>query len=81
MVGRIDAGTEKSKVSTTPGAAGLHTEAWGTAAPVGSSRYPRPRGHDGGSVGSRSHLRGRPATGTVRLSARSQRLGRSKTRP
>lgn len=35
MVGRTDAGTEKSKVSTAPRAAGLHTEAWGQQRPLG----------------------------------------------
>jgi len=42
---------------------------------------PRSGGANGGSVGSRTDFRGRPPAGTIRLSGRPQRVGRSATRP
>ena len=53
---------------------------WETAS-VRSTRYPRPDSGNGRSSGARTHIRSRPAAGTVRLSERPQRTGRSKTRP
>src|SRR5713226_1313909 len=40
---------------------------------VRSARYPGQDSGNGGSFGTRTHLRGRPATGTVRLSPEPQR--------
>ena len=72
---------KKPNLSTTSCAAGVHTQAgWETAA-VRSARYPGSGSGNGGSSGSRTYIRGRSAAGTVRLSARPQRTGRSKTRP
>src|SRR5216683_698592 len=51
----------------------------GGAAGVRSARYPGSDGGNGGSFGSRTHLRGRSSAGTVRLSARPQRVGRSES--
>jgi hypothetical protein len=81
MVGRTGARTEEPNLSTTSCPTGVHTEArWETAA-VRSARYPRPGSGNGSSFGARTHIRGRPAAGTVRLSERLQRTGRSKTCP
>src|ERR1035437_8807863 len=78
MVGRTGARAEESNLSTTARAAGVHTEAGREAAAVGSARHPGSDGGNGGSFGSRT-LRGRSAAGTVRLSARPQRVGRRQT--
>ena len=51
------------------------------AAAVRDTRYPGSGSGNGGSFGSRTHIRGRSAAGAVRLSARPQRIGRSATRP
>src|SRR5712692_106560 len=69
MVGRTGARAEKSNVSTTARAAGLHTEAGREAAAVRNTRHPGPDGRNGSSFGSRTYLRGRSAAGTVRLPA------------
>src|SRR6266699_581407 len=81
MVGRTGARAEKSNVSTTARAAGLHTEAGREAAAVRNTRHPGPDGGNGSSFGSRTYLRGRSAAGTVRLPARPQCTGRGETRP
>src|ERR1700736_3748446 len=54
-------------------------EARREAAAVRSARYPGSDGGNGGSFGSRTYFRGRSAAGTVRLSARPQRVGRRQT--
>src|SRR5580693_7219567 len=81
MVGRTGARAEESKLSTTVRAAGVHTEAGREAAAVRSTRYPGPDGGNGSSCGPRTYFRGRSAAGTVRLSARPQRVGRGETSP
>src|ERR1700737_3825036 len=81
MVGRTGARAEESNVSTTARAAGVHTEAGREAAAVRSARYPGSDGGNGGSFGSRTYFRGRSAAGTVRLSARPQRVGRGESGP
>ena len=53
----------------------------GEAAAVRSARYPGSDGGNGGSFGSRTDFRGRSAAGTVRLSARPQRVGRGESSP
>jgi hypothetical protein len=53
----------------------------GETAAVRGARYPRPGSGNGGGSRTRTYIRGRPAVGTVRLSARPQRTGRCKTRP
>src|SRR4029077_19075239 len=59
----------------------IYTETgWETAA-VRGTRYPRPGGGNGGTPGARTYFRSRPAAGTVCLSERPQRTGRSPTRP
>src|SRR6266699_3486228 len=54
MVGRTGARAEKSNVSTTARAAGLHTEAGREAAAVRNTRHPGPDGGNGSSFGSRT---------------------------
>src|SRR5215467_14342162 len=81
MVGRTGAKAEKPNLSTTPGTAGIHTQAGRETAAARGARYPRQDSGNGSSFGNRTHLRGRSATRTVCLSARSQRTGRGKTRP
>ena len=53
----------------------------GKQRPLGIPDDPGSGSANGGSAGARTYLRGRPAAGAVRLSARPQRTGRSKTRP
>ena len=53
----------------------------GKQRPLGVPRYPRSGSGNGGSFGSRTYFRVRSAAGTVRLSARPQRTGRSTARP
>src|SRR5436190_6698 len=79
MAGRTDARAEKSNLSNSARAAGTHTEAGREAAALRSACHPGPDGGNGGSFGSRTNLRGRSAAGTVRLSARPQRVGRGQT--
>src|SRR5579864_9725705 len=80
MVGRTGARAEESNLSTTTRAAGVYTEAGREdAAAVRSARYPGPDSGNGGSFGTRTYFRGRPATGTVRLSAGPQRVGRGES--
>src|SRR5216684_4646798 len=81
MVGRTGARAEKSNLSTTARAAGVHTQTGRETAAVRGTRYPRSGSGNGGSFGSRTHIRVRSAAGTVRLSARPQRTGRSTARP
>ena len=82
MVGRTGARAEKSKLSTTARAAGVHTEAGREeAAAVRSARDPGSGSGNGSSFGSRTYFRDRSAAGTVRLSARPQRVGRGESSP
>ena len=81
VAGRTDGGTQEEDVSSAAGPAGVHPQAGREAAAVGHSDDPRSRGADGGRVGSRADLRGRPATGAVRLPAGPQRLGRRSAGP
>src|SRR5258705_10594865 len=57
------------------------TQAGRQAETVRSARDQRSRSTDGGSLGARTDLRGRPAAGTVRLSGRRQRVGRREACP
>jgi hypothetical protein len=57
MVGRTGARAEKSNLSTTARAAGLHTQAGWEAATVRNTRYPGPDGGNGGSAGTRTYPR------------------------
>src|ERR1700693_2996201 len=79
MVGRTGARAEESNLSTVTRTACLYTQAGREAAAVRSTRHPGSDGGNGGSFGPRTYLRGRPAAGTVRLSARPQRVGRRET--
>src|SRR6266481_2932021 len=81
VVGRTDARAEKKNVSTAARAAGVYTQAGRQAETVRSARDQRSRSTDGGSLGARTDLRGRPAAGTVRLSGRPQRVGRREACP
>ena len=69
VAGRTGGRTEESNVSTAAGAAGVDPQAGWQAAAVRNSDDPGSGGADGGGAGSRTDLRGRPAAGTVRLSA------------
>src|SRR5215471_6552630 len=81
LAGRTGARAEKPNLSTTSCAANIHTEAGRETAAARSARDPGSDSGDGSSSGSRTHIRSRPAAGTVRLSARPQRTGRSKACP
>src|SRR5215471_10855540 len=81
LVGRTGARAEKPNLSTSSCAAGVYTEAGREAAALRCTRYSRSSSGNGSGSGSRTNLRGRSATRTVRLSARSQRLGCGEPRP
>src|SRR5947208_1754364 len=58
------------------GAASLDSEGRRQEATARDTHHPRPRGADGDVAGPRTHLRDRPRAGAIRLSGRTQRVGR-----
>jgi len=81
VVGRTGARAEKSNLSTTSCAAGLHTQAGWEAETVRHTDNPGSGCANLGHAGTRTNHRGRPAEGTICLSGGPQRTGCSTTRP
>src|SRR6202022_5027814 len=81
VVGRTGARAEKSNLSTTSCAAGLHTQAGWEAETVRHTDNPGSGCANLGHAGTRTNLRGRLAEGTICLSGGPQPPDGIKTRP
>ena len=76
VAGRTGGRTQREEVSSASRAAGVHSQAGRQATTVGDSDDQRSRRADGGGAGLGADLRGRSATGAIRVSRRPQRPGR-----
>ena len=81
VAGGTGGSTQEEGVSAAGGAAGLHPQAGRNEAAAGDPDHPGSCGADGGGAGLGADLRGRPATGAIRVSPGPQRAGRGEESP